>query len=140
MLLVRPDLESRYSRVPLALFSALVFVALASGLRADSLEHGLFVEEVEKTSEGAKAHVRPGDILLTWCRGSETGAFDSPFDLFLVETEQSPHGPVTIEGMREAERLAWVFGQDDWDVLTRPLFAGKTLSVYEEGLRFEKAG
>src|ERR1700681_2918143 len=71
---------------------------------------GVVVEQVGKESEGAKAGVQKGDLLLAWNRGEIHGMIDSPFDVYEIEVEQEPQGTVTLHGMRGEEKRNWTMG------------------------------
>jgi CHAT domain-containing protein/Tfp pilus assembly protein PilF len=102
------------------------------------LKPGIVVESVAKNSEGEKAGLVEGDVILGWSRGEGRGEFRSPFDLFDVETEQKPRGPVTLQGMRGRLNENWTLGPDDWGLATRPNVSGSTLTVYREGLELAR--
>jgi len=101
---------------------------------------GIVVEEVAKNSEGEKAGLQPGDVLLGWSRSDAKGKIDSPFDLWDAEIEQEPRGNATLEGLRGEEKRVWVMGPDDWGVKARPDLLQELLSVYLEGEELAKAG
>jgi CHAT domain-containing protein/Tfp pilus assembly protein PilF len=107
---------------------------------ATDLKHGLVVEGVAKNSEGEKAGLAEGDIVLSWARGSIQGEIESPFDLSEIEIEQEPRGPVTLEGTRAGLKQAWIIGPDKWDVQTRPNFSSTLLATYLEGQQLAKVG
>jgi hypothetical protein len=69
---------------------------------AAQLKQGLVVESVAKNSEGEKAGLTEGDIILSWFRGDAKGTIELPFDLSEVETEQEPRGRVTLVGRDKA--------------------------------------
>lgn len=52
----------------------------ASGNPADKIKEGVVVEEVGENSEGKKAGLRPGDIILQWKRGSVGTRLEGPKD------------------------------------------------------------
>jgi CHAT domain-containing protein/Tfp pilus assembly protein PilF len=91
---------------------------------------GLVVEAVAEHSEGARAGLVEGDLLLGWSRGDTNGAFKSPFDLLTVETEQAPRGLVTFNGKRNTTDRTWVIGPDRWSVRVRPSLPASVLDRY----------
>jgi len=71
-------------------------------------------------SEGERADIRAGDVVVAWARGGSTGTVASPFDLFWVEMEQASRGPVTLEGRRGSERRFWTLGEPTWGLDVQP--------------------
>jgi len=104
------------------------------------LKPGIVIESTAKYSEGEKAGLLEGDLLLNWSRGDAKGEITSPFDLSLIEIEQAPRGNVTLEGVRGTEKRSWVIGPDDWGIKTRPNLPQNLLSIYLEGQELAKAG
>ena len=100
------------------------------------LNKGLVVESVAKYSEGEKAGLVEGDVILSWTRGSANGSIESPFDLLEVEAEQEPLGRVALQGGTKA----WTLGPDKWGIQARPNFTGNLLTAYHEGQELAKAG
>src|SRR5215471_2736642 len=101
---------------------------------------GVVVENVASGSEGAKAGLQAGDVLLAWSRSGEGGRIESPFDLTDVETEQAPRGPVTVEGRRGTEKQSWTMGPSIWGVKARPDLNATPLRSYEEGQELTRSG
>src|SRR5882724_6139580 len=64
------------------------------------LKPGVVIEEIAKYSEGEKAGLKEGDIILHWACGGASGEIQLPSDLNSVEIEQAPRGVVTVEGFR----------------------------------------
>jgi CHAT domain-containing protein/tetratricopeptide (TPR) repeat protein len=111
-----------------------------NGSVKNDLDRGVVVEGVAHQSEGDKAGLREGDILLAWSRGDSKDEIRSPFDLAQAEIEQAPLGRVTIEGLRGGEAMAWSLGPTPWQVGTRPSFSGNLLSAYSEGRELARVG
>jgi CHAT domain-containing protein/tetratricopeptide (TPR) repeat protein len=107
---------------------------------SEELKPGIVVEKIEKNSEGERAGLREGDVLLNWNRGDAKGVLESPFDLLAIEIEQAPRGPVALVGYRDAEKRIWTLGQNDWYVKTRPAFSGDLLYMYRRGEELVQAG
>jgi CHAT domain-containing protein/Tfp pilus assembly protein PilF len=101
---------------------------------------GVMIEKVVTNSEGEKAGLQEGDVLLYWSRGTSKGEIESPFDVSQIEIEQAPRGSVTLEGLRGAEKRVWTLGPSDWGFKTRPNLAPDILSLYQEGANLAKAG
>jgi len=95
------------------------------------------VESVAKNSEGEKAGLAGGNVILSWTRGDVKGEIESPFDLSEIEMEQEPLGRVTLQG---ETGQTWVIGPDKWGVQARPNFAGNLLRVYRQGQELANAG
>ncbi len=53
----------------------------------------------------AKPPLREGDLIVSWTRGTAHGDLNSPFDWEELVTEQLPHGPVFLKGIRVLECL-----------------------------------
>jgi len=101
---------------------------------------GVVVEKVVEHSEGEKAGLQKGDVLLLWSRGDTKGEIQSPFDLTEIETEQAPRGTVKLDGLRGTEKQAWTLGPRTWGLNTSPNFPGTFLTSYREGQELAKAG
>ena len=106
---------------------------------AVSTSPGIVVEAVQKGSAGEKAGLQVGDILLSWKRVGADGKIESPFDLFVVETDQAPRSPVVLEGLRDEEKFTWQLGPDVWGLDSRPNFTQEPLDLYLSGQQLEKA-
>jgi CHAT domain-containing protein/Tfp pilus assembly protein PilF len=104
------------------------------------MKPGLVVESVAVNSEGEKAGLAKGDILLGWLRGDSQGKIESPFDLSKIEAEQEPLGRVTLVGLRAKLKKEWPMGPDKWDMQARPDLPPALLAIYREGLRLAGAG
>jgi CHAT domain-containing protein/Tfp pilus assembly protein PilF len=98
-----------------------------------SLRGGLIVESLEKTREGARAGIHPGDILMSWSRGDARGKLESPFDLLYLANEQASRGPLMIAGLRDSTKKVWVLGAESWGIVARPNLQADLLAVYERG-------
>ena len=103
------------------------------------LKPGVVVESVAKNSEGEKAGLLDGDIILSWSQGDVKGQIGSPFGLSEVETEQEPRGRVTLEGSRSGTTQTWVIGPDKWGIQARPDIPPAVLRIYLEGQELAKA-
>jgi len=99
---------------------------------------GLVVEGVAKNSEGDKAGLAEGDVILRWTLGEAKGDIGSPFDLSEIEEEQEPRGRVTLEGTRGSDEETWVMGYDKWGIKTRPSLPSALLAIYMEGQELAK--
>jgi len=101
------------------------------------LKQGVVVESVAKNSQGEKAGLAEGDVILSWARGDVKEEIGSPFDLSEIEMEQEPLGRVTLQG---ETKQAWIIGPGKWGVQARPNFAGNLLTVYRQGQELAKDG
>lgn len=106
----------------------------------DTPRPGVVVEATDKASDGEKAGLQEGDVLLIWVRGSISGRIESPLSLSMIEIEQRPRGAVTIRGLRNGVPRVWVMGPKYWGITARPDFAGALLAVYSEGKELADAG
>src|SRR6516225_8042996 len=52
------------------------------------IDEGVVVDSVLPALAGAKAGMRPGDLLLHWSRGERHGTVGSPFDLLYIMIEE----------------------------------------------------
>ncbi|HSK42998.1 MAG TPA: tetratricopeptide repeat protein, partial [Candidatus Binatia bacterium] len=135
-------LQMRLALVPAVLLLAYsVFGQTTAGsASADQLQPGVVVEKVAQGSEGEKAGLKEGDVLLQWTRGTATGTFRLPFDLNYLEAEQRSRGQVAITGLRDSQQHDWKMGSDVWGARTRPRLSGELLSKYVEARALAKAG
>jgi CHAT domain-containing protein/Tfp pilus assembly protein PilF len=74
--------------------------------------------------------------LLSWSRGEAREKIDSPFDLYRVESQESPLGAITLDGLRGNRSQTWVVQQTGWSLGTRPNFTGSLARQYRAGLQF----
>jgi CHAT domain-containing protein/Tfp pilus assembly protein PilF len=134
----------------LALVSALSIAVPsygASGRSKASLPSGVVVEEVGKDSAGERAGIKPGDVLLSWVRLSNSpanpkearGKIKSPFDLADVEVEQAPRGEFKLSGARSGRAFSVSVPPGEWKIQARPQMSAKTLTIYQEGKKLVEA-
>lgn len=87
-------------------------------------DSGVVVTQVEHGAAADRAGLEVGDVVMSWSRGTEDktvgGAIESPLQLLLVETEQSPYGPVTLALDRDRRRLQLTLESGEWEVESRP--------------------
>ncbi|HTC96052.1 MAG TPA: CHAT domain-containing tetratricopeptide repeat protein [Terriglobales bacterium] len=111
---------------------------------SEQLQPGIVVEKVEKYSNGEKAGLREGDLLLNWSRGDAQGTFQSPFDFEMVRIEQLPRGTVTLEGCRGKEKRTWAFAPVniflDSGIEARPNFSQNSLAFYMKARTLAREG
>ena len=143
----RPQAKARLATLflPLLLLPLFVFGQArppesAIACAAAELKQGVVVESVAKNSEGEKAGLAEGDVILSWSRGDLKGEIESPFDLTEIETEQEPRGRVALEGTRGGQKQMWRMGPDKWEVQTRPSLPSTMLASYREGQELAKIG
>jgi len=107
---------------------------------AAEFKQGLIVETIAKGSEGEKAGLTHGDIILNWARSDVKGEeIESPFDLSEIEIEQGPRGRVTLEGTRVGLKQKWVMGPDKWGIRARPSLPPPLLAILQEAQELAKA-
>lgn len=94
--------------------------ALGIGNLSEDQKRAVIVETVGTDSEGEQAGLQEGDSIFGWARDDANGPIESPFDLLSVETEQAPHGVVTLRGWRNSQPYTWNLGQNDWKIQVRP--------------------
>jgi CHAT domain-containing protein/tetratricopeptide (TPR) repeat protein len=96
---------------------------------------GVVVEKVEPAGAAARASLRRGDVLLSWRRGAAAGDLRSPFDVSLVEIEQSPRGTVRLTALRDGRPASFDLAPRRWRMTTRPNFAAPLLDLSVAGTR-----
>lgn len=120
-------------------FVLLLLMTLSSDGIPESRK-GVIVEAVKDNFEAEKAGLRPGDVILHWVRADAQGDIDSPFDLFQLETEQKPRGPIVLGGLRGDEKKTWTPGPGNWGLTVRPQLTDGLLSVYRSCQALTQAG
>src|ERR1051326_7893748 len=93
------EMKSCKSVVVIALLVHAAFLAAETRQQ----KQGLIVESIAAESAAAHAGIQIGDRLLSWNQGTLSGPIDSLFDIFQIEVEQTPRGPVTLVGIRNQE-------------------------------------
>jgi CHAT domain-containing protein/Tfp pilus assembly protein PilF len=102
------------------------------------MKPGIVVETVAKNSEGEKAGLAEGDVILAWARGDVKSEIRSPFDLTEAEMEQGPRGQVSLQGTRSGAVRTWAMGPGKWGIGVRPPLADPLLKSYAEAEAFAK--
>jgi CHAT domain-containing protein len=122
--------------------SLLMFGSLlcASARAEDRRLGGVVVESVERNFEAQRSGFISGDILLDWSSGKGKGEIESSFDIWWLETENSPRGPVTITGFRRHVKHKWTLGPDRWGLNTRPDLPKELAETYRRGLALARSG
>ncbi|HEX9941061.1 MAG TPA: CHAT domain-containing protein [Thermoanaerobaculia bacterium] len=104
-------------------------------------EEGAVVEEATQGWAAERAGIQPGDLLLSWSRGSgNRGPVRSSFDLGQLEIEQAPFGMVTLRGTREGGSREWIVPPGRWGLRARPTLPEAILSLYGQGRNRIAAG
>ncbi|HZR27531.1 MAG TPA: CHAT domain-containing protein [Terriglobales bacterium] len=98
------------------------------------------VEKIAKNSEGERAGLREGDVLLNWRREDIKGEFVSPFDFDTIIIEELPRGAVTLEGLRGKDKQIWVLKSHFVGVQVRANLTKRLLTVYLGGKDLASAG
>ena len=105
------------------------------------------VETVGPNGAGARAGLRPGDLLLSWRRKAappanpeEAGApIRSCTEWPEIAVEQAPRGPVELRIARGKEILAVEMPPGDWEVKVKPLGPGnEECTAHARALRFRE--
>lgn len=126
--------------VLLMLVSQVLTVTHAASRQREPVK-GIVVEEVPRHSEGEKAGIRSGDLLVSWTRTaspptssqSARGTLASPFDFVDLELEQRPRGTVTVTGFRDGREFTATMLSTESGLTVRPCLTGDLLRLYEEG-------
>ncbi len=120
-------------------------LAILAGLgpkpRAAPPEEGIVVVGLQPGAAGERGGLREGDVLLAWTREglfsgdfpAVSGRFRTPFDLFAVETEQSPRGPVRLLAEREGAPFVTSPEPGPWGVAAAPRLEGEALAAFRAG-------
>ena len=98
-------------------------------------DSGVVVTQVERWAGADRAGLQSGDIVLSWSRvGDEIVGEDiqSPLQLLLVESEQSPYGPVTLVLERDRRRLELTLESGEWELESRPTLAPPEVVRFRE--------
>jgi CHAT domain-containing protein/tetratricopeptide (TPR) repeat protein len=100
--------------------------------RAAEPATGAVIVRCEPGRAGARSGLGPGDVAVGWQRADRRGPISSPFDLALVEQEEAPRGPVTLEVQhgRWRRRLAITAGK--WGAEARPVLPPRLLAAWRE--------
>jgi len=118
-------------------------VFLAFVLAAPQSYASVVVETVEKNFGADRAGLAVGDVIESWSRhderGEASGNLQSVFDLMDVETEQAPHGTVTLRGQRDGKQRDWAPPAAAWKIKVRPLLFGAALTRFDEARKLELA-
>jgi len=123
-------------------FTAIVlFFILGISAPLWSDNRGVVVEDVGLDSAGAKAGIKPGDVLLSWegtprpPAGTKAprGTLETPNDLILVEVEHGLRGATKITGAREGKTLAFTVPLGEWRIRVRPPMDNAVLKLYQAG-------
>lgn len=115
-----------------ALSLALTLAAAACGPREPERPAAVAVETVAPHGAGARAGLRPGDLLLSWRRRAAppanpreaAGPIRSCTEIPEIEVERAPRGPVELRVARGPEILSVEMPPGDWEVEVRPLGPG----------------
>jgi len=100
--------------------------------RAAEPATGAVVVRCEPGRAGARSGLGPGDVAVGWQRGDRRGPISSPFDLALVEQEEAPRGPVTLEVQHGRWRRRLAVAAGEWGVETRPALTPELLALWQQ--------
>jgi C-terminal processing protease CtpA/Prc len=140
------SMKAGFRTVCLFLIAWPVFSIAAQGAKSQGSSSptgtglGVVVSKVAKNSDAEKAGLQEGDLILTWAREASTGPVDSPFVLLWTEIDQSPRGPVTLEGQRAGEKRSWTLKTDRWGISSRPNLPASVLNADQAAEALVKAG
>lgn len=100
---------------------------------------GIIVTRVEPHFDADRAGIKPGDILIDWSAGSSQGTLETPFDLFWLEMEYYPLGPVRVQGLREGREMSWSFGTYIYGIQAMPVLPNDALALCHEANQLAQA-
>jgi CHAT domain-containing protein/tetratricopeptide (TPR) repeat protein len=141
-----PRLSGLAAAISLGLVAAAARTAPA---HTQTRSGGVIVEEVGSSSVGAKAGIRPGDVVLSWTRApappanpdEARGDIRSAFDLAGVEIEQAPRGEVRLAGTRDDASFTLTLPPGGaWEISVRPQLPPEWLATYHQGKSMIDAG
>jgi CHAT domain-containing protein len=106
------------------------------------------VEAVAAKTEAERIGFAAGDVILRWSRGGSGGEINSPIDLFEVEIEQLPRGPISLSGRRGTQEKSWLWTEStnwsvregDWGLTARPNLQGRVVERYQTGQKAAESG
>ena len=94
---------------------ALAALALSADARAD-----VVVVSAQAGGDAAKAHLKPGDRLVSWRRAptkaapAASGTFAAPWDVEELELSEVPRGPATVAYRRAGRNASALLGRGEW--------------------------
>lgn len=106
---------------------------------AAPIQPGVVVDHVATNSEGDKAGLREGDVLVAWTYQELEDQIKSPLALYDLEAAPRTRGPVKIHGLRNGEQRQWTLGTGAWGIRARPNFSEELLSIYRQGQALAKS-
>jgi CHAT domain-containing protein/tetratricopeptide (TPR) repeat protein len=110
--------------------AVVVLVALVPTLVAQS-SPGVVVERVDSGAMAQAANLLPGDLLFSWSQGTDSGVFESPFDVLRLEVDRAGRGPIEIAGSRNGTRQSWTIAAGRLGLVARPSLDAATLAAHE---------
>jgi tetratricopeptide (TPR) repeat protein len=128
------------SIVRLLLLLTIEIVTAGGAPALADVSQGIVVEAVSRNSASQKAGLLRGDVLIGWIQGEASGSIRSPFDLEVAETERSPRGLVTLQGLRDNRARTWLLGPGKWGLQARPTLASAVLARYYQCAHLEEQG
>ena len=100
-----------------------------SPIRSDGY---LQVIKLKPGLEGARVGIRPRDILLRWTMDGASGKLESPFDLVILQLDQSHRGMITVEGRRGKQEKRWQLKNALWGISTRSKMSAPLSTACDE--------
>jgi hypothetical protein len=80
----------------------------------------VLVIQVDDKSEGDKAVLKAGDLILEWSRDGETKKIESLFDWKEMVNEKAPRGTIALTGFRADQEISWKLGPREWGLTVEP--------------------
>jgi CHAT domain-containing protein/tetratricopeptide (TPR) repeat protein len=124
----------------LCLPAALITSGIAGAKAASQV--GVIVEAVTENRSGARAGIKPDDVLLSWRREASPPANPTEArgeircwsDLIELEYEQAPRGKLWLHGLRKGVSFDVVVPPGTWSLKARPASLPRELErLYAEG-------
>jgi tetratricopeptide (TPR) repeat protein len=73
----------------------------------------------------------PGDLIISWSRGTDGGKFESPFDWDRFISEDGQRGSTILRGKRDSREVRWILSSRHLGVGVMPVLSPQLLAVWK---------